>query len=250
MKDLKWFKQGIVILCFLIMVACTGAISYVLTRKSTLEEVGLVSTNYLTIYEQPEKVDNFVNKYSFFLDDEKAEYIVQLCSDFNVDSDLVVAILMQENPMLKVDAVSGPNKNGTADLGLFQLNDKCLFQKGGFLDLFWPKEFPEFEAANWKHNSYIAVRLIEDLTKTFGENAYENIAAAYNCGAGRVFLGQIPLSTSTVYVPSVMNNLAVIKWSQTYKEGFKPSYLSMTILKEQQKYYHVSRKGRLSEYIW
>ena len=184
-----------------------------LTRKSTLEEVGLVSTNYLTIYEQPEKVDNFVNKYSFFLDDEKAEYIVQLCSDFNVDSDLVVAILMQENPTLKVDAVSGPNKNGTADLGLFQLNDRCLFQKDGFLDLFWPKEFPEFEASNWKHNSYIAVRLIGDLTKTFGENAYESIAAAYNCGSGRVFSGQIPLSTSTVYVPSVMNNLAAIKLS-------------------------------------
>ena len=213
MKNSKRFKQSIVIFCFLITVVCTGAISYVLTRKSTLEEVGLVSTNYLTIYEQPEKVDNFVNKYSFFLDDEKAEYIVQLCLDFNVDSDLVVAILMQENPTLKVDAVSGPNKNGTADLGLFQLNDRCLFQKDGFLDLFWPKEFPEFEASNWKHNSYIAVRLIGDLTKTFGENAYESIAAAYNCGSGRVFLGQIPVSTSTVYVPSVMNNLAAIKLS-------------------------------------
>lgn len=148
MKNSKWFKQGTVILCFLITVVCAGTVSYVFTRKSTLEEIGLVSTNYLMIYEQPEKVDNFVNKYSFFLDDEKAEYIVQLCSDFSVDSDLVVAILMQENPTLKVDAVSGPNKNGTADLGLFQLNDRCLFQKDGFLDLFWPKEFPEFEAAN------------------------------------------------------------------------------------------------------
>ena len=213
MKNLKWFKQGKIILCFLVVVVCTGIISYVLTRKSTLEEVGLVSTNYLTVYEHPVKVDNFVNKYSFFLDDEKAEYLVQLCSDFNVDSDLVVAILMQENPTLKVDAVSGPNANGTADLGLFQLNDCCLFQKDGFLDLFWPKDFPEFEATNWKHNSYIAIRLIEDLTKTFGENAYENIAAAYNCGSGRVFLRQIPVSTSTVYVPSVMNNLAVIKRS-------------------------------------
>lgn len=119
MKNLKWFKQGIVILCFLITVACVGAISYVLTRKSTLNEVGLVSINCLTVDEQPVGVGNFVNKYSFFLDDEKAEYIVQLCSDFNVDSDLVVAILIQENPTLKVDAASGPNRNGTADLGLF-----------------------------------------------------------------------------------------------------------------------------------
>lgn len=213
MKNSRWLKQGTIVLCLLITMTCSGVLSYVLTRKSTLEEIGLVSTNYLTVYEQPVEVENFVNKYSFFLDDEKAEYLVQLCSDLNVDSDLVVAILMQENPTLKVDAVSGPNKNGTADLGLFQLNDRCLFQKDGFLDLFWPKEFPEFEASNWKHNSYIAVRLIEDLTKTFGENAYENIAAAYNCGSGRVFLGQIPVSTSTVYVPSVMNNLAVIKWS-------------------------------------
>ena len=55
MKNSKWFKQGIIIFCFLITVACTGTISYVLTRKSTLEEIGLVSTNYLTVYEQPEK---------------------------------------------------------------------------------------------------------------------------------------------------------------------------------------------------
>lgn len=213
MKNSKWFKQGMIILCFLVALACTGTISYVLARKAVLKEIGLVSTNYLTVYEHPAKVDNFVNKYSFFLDDEKAEYLVQLCSGFNVDSDLVVAILMQENPTLKTDAVSSMNANGTVDLGLFQLNELCLFQKGGFLDLLWPKDFPEFEASNWKHNSYIAVRLIEDLTKTFGENAYESIAAAYNCGAGRVFLGKIPVSTSTVYVPSVMNNLAVIKRS-------------------------------------
>lgn len=38
----------------------------------------------------------------------------------------------QKNPTLKVDAVSGPNKNGTADLGLFQLNDRCLFRKADF----------------------------------------------------------------------------------------------------------------------
>ena len=75
MKNLKWFKQSKIIFCFLITVACTGIVSYVFTRKSTIEEIGLVSTNYLTVYEQPVKVDNFVNRYSFFLDDEKAEYI-------------------------------------------------------------------------------------------------------------------------------------------------------------------------------
>lgn len=197
----------------MITVACAGTTSYVLTRKSTLEEIGLVSTNYLTVYEQPVKVDNFVNKYSFFLDDEKAQYITGLCQDFNVDSDLVVAILMHENPTLKVNAIGGPNENGTADLGLFQLNDRCLFQKDGFLDSFWPKDFPEFDASNWKHNSYIAIRLIEDLSKTFGINAYESIAAAYNCGTYKVFTDSIPYSTANVYVPSVMNNLAVIRLS-------------------------------------
>lgn len=207
-RDILAYITGAV---FSILLVST--LSIIATRKSTLKEIGLVSHNYLTVYEHPVKVENFVNKYSFFLDDEKAEYLVQLCSGFNVDSDLVVAILMQENPILKTDAVSSMNANGTVDLGLFQLNDYYLFQKGGFLDLFWPKDFPEFEASNWKHNSYIAVRLIEDLSKTFGENAYASIAAAYNCGAGRVFLGQIPTSTSTIYVPSVMNNLAVIKWS-------------------------------------
>lgn len=207
-RDILVYIMGVV---FSILLA--SIISIIVTRKSTLKEIGLVSYSYFAIEEHKVVQENFENRYSFFLDDEKAEYITSLCKGFSLDSDLVVAILMQENPTLKEDAVGKMNKNGTVDLGLFQLNDLCLFQKGGFLDLFWPKDFPEFEASNWKHNSYIAVRLIEDLSKTFGENAYERIAAAYNCGAGRVFLGQIPVSTSTVYVPSVMNSLAVIKRS-------------------------------------
>lgn len=209
MKNLV--RASIIIACFLAAIAYTGFMSWWITRKNTLKEIGLVAQDILKVCEKPQSVEDFANPYAFFLDDEKAAYIMSLCEDFNVDCDLVIAILMRENPTLKTNAVGSINQNGTVDLGLFQLNDRCLFQKGGFLDLFWATDFPEFDASNWKHNSYVAIRLIDSLTRTFGALAYENIAAAYNCGSGRVFSGEIPVSTASVYVPSVMNNLAAIK---------------------------------------
>lgn len=206
-----WQKVCIIAGNFLLAIGLSMILSSFYTRQATLREIGLVSDKFLTVYEEPVVVENFENKYSFFLDDEKAQFIVGLCEDFSVNSDLVVAILMKENPTLISDVVGKPNKNGTVDLGLFQLNDRCLFQKGGFLEMFWPADFPDFDPMNWKHNSYVAVRLIDDLTRTFGTSAHENIAAAYNCGAGRVFSGEIPTSTAQDYVPCVMNNLAIIK---------------------------------------
>ena len=103
----KWAIGVVVVAAFIIAVLST----IVLTRSLTLREVGIVSRNYFDIEPEPVKLENFENKYSSFLDDEKAEYICRVSRDFNVDSDLVVAILQKENPTLVVDAIdSVPSK--------------------------------------------------------------------------------------------------------------------------------------------
>lgn len=187
------------------------------TRKATLEEVGITSESFFSVEQRVRYIKDFENKYSSFLDDEKAEFICALSRDFNVDSDLVVAILEKENPTLDESATGNRSLNGTRDLGLFQLNDRSLFSKDGFLDLWWKEEFGEFNADNWKHNTYIAVKYIQDLTKTFGEVNVFFVAAGYNAGTSRAYNAYIngdrsslPNSTLTDYSPTVENNYK--KW--------------------------------------
>ena len=199
------------ILIVLIVAALVGVIF--LTRMLTIQELKPLIHQQLVVTEgQPSAKPS--NPYAAFLDDEKAEYICTICSDFKVDPNFVVAILLKENPAIDPAAIGRVNKNGSVDVGLFQLNSKVLYEKGGYLDLFWHKEFPEFDASNWKHNSYVAIRVIRDLFKTFGENAPTKVAAAYNCGIGRVFREKIPHSTKNDYVPAVMTSLALLQGLQ------------------------------------
>lgn len=210
-KEIK--RIGIGLACLTALLIILGLSACYLVRKITLHQVGLVSENFLTVEDEPVKAVDYVNPYSFFLNDEMAYYIMGLCQDFSVDSDFAIALLMKENPKLDFNSIGKPNNDGTIDVGLWQLNDRYLYSKDGFIEMFWPKDFPKFDAMNWKHNTYVAIKLIKDLQKTFGENAYEKIAAAYNCGTRRVFEESIPYTTRTDYVPSVMNNLAVIRMS-------------------------------------
>ena len=208
-KVTRWV---IVSICLAIIFASSICATILLTRRNVLKEVGLVSDNYFTIVEEPRKVEGFVNKYESFLPDEKAEFICDCCEDFNVDPDLVVSVLQVENPTLKENATSSPNQNGSRDTGLFQLNDISLYQRGGFVERFWPVELGEFNTDNWKHNTYIAVRYIKDLQTTFGENNVYYIAAGYNAGTSRAYdayingVWRLPLSTQNIYAPSVENN--------------------------------------------
>lgn len=196
-------------------------ITFCATRKQTLEEIGLVmvENNIFGNLDAKQDNPNFVNKYEGFLSDEMAEWICSCSEDFGVDPDLVVAILKKENPSLITSAVSGMNENGTVDLGLFQLNDRSL--ETYFLKKWWNPEVmgEEFNAGNWKHNSYIAIRYIEDLQKQFGENNIFYIAAGYNAGAGRAWneytkseKGKwLPKTTRDFYAPTVVNNYKDLK---------------------------------------
>lgn len=208
----KVAKRIVIASCCAIIFAASICVAILLTRQTVLKEVGLVSDNYFTIAEEPRKIEGFVNKYESFLPDEKAEFICKCCEDFNIDSDLAVAILQVENPTLKENATSKPNENGSRDTGLFQLNDISLYRRDGFLEKFWPKEFGEFNTDNWKHNTYIAIRYIKDLQLTFGENNIYFIAAGYNAGTSRAYdayingAWRLPSTTQYSYAPSVENN--------------------------------------------
>lgn len=193
------------------------------TLKEASEKSGVVSVKWLSLEEKFPYIEDFENPYSIFLDDEKAEYIVAISKSFNVDPTLVVSILEKENPTLQADAVSSMNENGSVDLGLFQLNSASL--DNFFLKEWWPKEFGEFNAGNWKHNTYIAVRYLKDLKDTFGENNIFYIAAAYNAGTPRAFndwtnregYAKLPPSTKKEYAPSVENIYS--KWKVITREN-------------------------------
>ena len=134
-----------------------------------------------------------------------SNYICDLSDELGLDSDLVVAILMKENPEFNPDAISRPNENGTLDLGMFQLNDYYLwttFKKRYWFDNIVLNPF------NWKHNAYIALHHIKYLQDKF--KIQDDVIMAYNGGEGNVMNGTVkPMTIS--YLANVKNNLFLLK---------------------------------------
>lgn len=208
--------QKFLIITFLFIFYILSMVTIALiTRQMTIDEVGILSKSFFTT-EKKIEIDVFNNPYKKFLDDEKALFIIKLCEDFKVNPDLAVSILNTENPTLDETATSIKNRNGTRDIGLWQLNDYQLFCKGGFVELYWRQEFGEFNADNWRNNTYIAIKYLQRLTKVFGDNNWY-IAAAYNAGLAKAFeeyntgIKKIPNSTRNKYVPSVINYMKTLE---------------------------------------
>ena len=148
--------------------------------------------------------DDDTAKYKF-LDYKVSKYIESLCLELDLDSDLVVAILMVENPKFD-DCAVNRNLNGTVDCGLFQLNDRYIWTE--FKDSYWI-EGVELDPFNWRHNCFIALHHIEYLLKKL--KVVDDAIMAYNCGAGAVMNGWIPQSTE-IYLAKVKNNLSLLKY--------------------------------------
>jgi len=144
-------------------------------------------------------------KYKF-MPKEFSNYICDLCEGLGDDSDLDVSILMYENAKFDPNAIH-VNDNGTVDLFLWQMNDRYLWTT--FKDRYWKFENVEFNPANWKHSTYVAVHHIHYLKEKLG--AEDDIIMAYNCGENRVMSGDIPFSTLNVYLPEVKNNLYLLR---------------------------------------
>lgn len=144
-----------------------------------------------------------VMKYQF-LDKEMSEYICTLSTSLGIDSDIVVAHLIAENPEFNINA-EHKNDNGTTDLGLFQLNDRYLFTT--FKDKYWREEY-DIDPFNWRHNTYIAVNLMSDLQKRF--ESQDDAIMAYNGGTYAVRSGNIKPRTRE-YLEKVKRNLEALK---------------------------------------
>ena len=146
------------------------------------------------------------SKYKF-LNSAVSDYICNLSSEVDIDSDLVVAILMVENPEFDPDATHR-NENGTIDVGMFQLNDRYIWTT--FKDAYWFDNI-ELDPFNWKHNTYIAVHHLEQLQKKL--KITEDVIMAYNCGIGAVMNETVPAATK-VYLAKVKNNMVLLKGAE------------------------------------
>lgn len=150
-----------------------------------------------------EVVEDTEHQYQF-LNKQISDYICQLSSELDIDSDLVVAILMCENPEFNPEATHR-NDNGTIDVGMFQLNDYYLWTT--FKRDYWFDNI-ELDPFNWKHNSYIAIHHIKELQNQL--KVQDDVIMAYNGGKGAVMNGTVKPSTK-VYLAKVKNNLFLLK---------------------------------------
>ena len=139
-----------------------------------------------------------------FLQKDISDYICSLSEELEIDSDLVVAILMAENPEFDPEAVHR-NTNGTIDCGLFQLNDRYIWTS--FKNAYWFNNI-ELDPFNWKHSAFLAIHHIAYLQKKM--KVADEVIMAYNCGATTVMSGNIPDSTK-VYLKKVKTNLYLLE---------------------------------------
>lgn len=155
-------------------------------------------------WEVNEKPVYDINRYPF-LEKDWSDYIVTMSNELGIDPDLAVAIMLVEDPDFNVKAIH-INDNGTTDLGIFQLNDSCLYRT--FLPRYWKFKEVEFNAFNWKHNTYIALHHIKYLTDCFKK--VDDVIMAYNGGEYNVLNGTVKPITR-VYLARVKNNYQLLK---------------------------------------
>ena len=192
----KVVEKGLIIITFILMFIMTiGSLGFSIGYKKGKK---LKTDLYVEIQsENPEHKYTFLNK-------QLSDYICNLSDEVKIDSDLVVAILMVENPEFDPE-ITHKNDNGSVDCGLFQLNDKYLWTT--FTTNYWVDEV-ELNPFNWKHNTYIAIHHLNYLQKKL--KITDEVIMAYNCGIGAVMNGNVPASTR-IYLSKVKNNLYLLK---------------------------------------
>lgn len=140
-----------------------------------------------------------------FLNKPLSDYICGLSSELDINPDLIVAILMVENPDFDPEAINRRNANGTIDVGLFQLNDKYLWTT--FKTNYWFDNI-ELDPFNWKHNAYIALHHIKYLQDKL--KIEDDVILAYNGGEGAVMNGNVKPETYS-YLSKVKLNLQLLR---------------------------------------
>ncbi len=192
----KIINYSIAFSVLLISVITASVLSY----RSGKKEGNVIAVDFST---ESFSVDEREPKYKV-MPKELSNYICDMSEELDIDSDLVVAILMRENPEFNPDATHR-NDNGTIDVGMFQLNDRYLWTE--FKNDYWFENI-ELNPYNWKHNTYIALHHIKYLQDKF--KIQDDVIMAYNGGKGAVMNGTIKPSTFN-YLANVKNNLFLLK---------------------------------------
>ena len=187
----KWIIPSLYCLIVILLFVIVGLLSFNAGKKKSK----VIAVDF-TVNEESE--ENGTWTYPF-LKKELSDYICGLCNEMEINSDLIVAILMKENPEFNPEATH-KNENGTIDVGMFQLNDRYVWTT--FKDSYWFDNI-ELDPFNWKHNTYLAVHHIEYLQKQL--KVMDDVIMAYNCGIGAVMNGNIPDRTKTYYANVKLN---------------------------------------------
>ena len=187
----KWIIPSLCSLIVILLFMIVGLFSFNAGKKKSK----VIAVDF-TVNEESE--ENGTWAYPF-LKKELSDYICGLCNEMEINSDLIVAILMKENPEFNPEATH-KNENGTIDVGMFQLNDRYVWTT--FKDSYWFDNV-ELDPFNWKHNTYLAVHHIEYLQKQL--KVMDDVIMAYNCGIGAVMNGNIPDRTKTYYANVKLN---------------------------------------------
>jgi len=187
-------------LCVLVV---STTIAAMLSFNSGKEKGKVVAVDFST---EVFTVDEREPKYKV-MPRELSNYICDMSEELGLDSDLVVAILMRENPEFNPEATHR-NENGTIDVGMFQLNDRYLWTE--FKNDYWFDNL-ELNPYNWKHNTYIALHHLRYLQDKF--KIQDDVIMAYNGGKGAVMNGTVKPSTFN-YLAEVKNNLFLLKGSE------------------------------------
>lgn len=149
------------------------------TTKIKQEENKIIQTVIL----QPEILEPQLPTlplYNIPLSTELQQYTFNLCNQYNLSYELVLAIMWQESKM-ETDAIN-KNRNGTKDGGLMQLNSAYHKSRAKMYDI------KDFNVLNPQHNILMAVRLIKDLESSFINKGYYDdnlifaVLGSYNMG--------------------------------------------------------------------
>lgn len=193
----KWIIPSLYSLIVILLFTIVGLLSFNAGKKKSK----VIAVDF-TVNEESE--ENGTWAYPF-LKKELSDYICGLCNEMEINPDLIVAILMVENPDFDPEAINRRNANGTIDVGMFQLNDKYLWTT--FKTNYWFDNI-ELDPFNWKHNSYIAIHHIKYLQDKL--KIEDDVILAYNGGEGAVMNGNVRPETYN-YLSKVKLNLQLLR---------------------------------------
>ena len=120
--------------------------------------------------------------------------ILRIASEYGLPEYFVLAIAQIENHSLNPSAISQPNRNGTVDRGVMQLNSRY------FSDIDW--ECPET-------NIRAACELIKELLKNPLITTFWSAAICYNAGTSWLVNATSPPASSLIYADRVVQ-----RWSE------------------------------------